>query len=62
MPVELADHTDCSKATQEDLQQHAAATRVKVGIDGHLQKHPPQQDEQQDGFAHVCMFFGYLNE
>ncbi len=47
MPVQLRDHTDGREATEQYLEQHAAAARVKIRIDWGFEEKPSHQHEKR---------------
>ncbi len=59
MPAQLPDHTDGCEATEQYLEQHAAAARVKVRIDRGFEDKPSHQHEkrQRQAFLHSVVQF-----
>ena len=59
MPVQLRDHTDGREATEQYLEQHAAAARVKIRIDWGFEEKPSHQHEkrQRQAFLHSVVQF-----
>ena len=47
MPIQLGDHSDGRDATEQYLEQHAAAARVKVRIDWGFEEKPSHQHEKR---------------
>ena len=49
MPVEAGDDADGREAAKENLQQHAPAARVEVGVDGPLEQEQDDNDGRNSG-------------
>ena len=47
MPVQLRHHADGREATEQYLEQHAAAARVEVRIDWGFETQPPHEHENR---------------
>ena len=55
MPIQLGDHSDGRDATEQYLEQHAAAARVKVRIDWGFEEKPSHEHEKRQRQA--CLHF-----